>query len=214
MVARDDMGRDARLSLGARASGLFLAWRRILSSVVASIVLAGRRAFPAIAGCARLARLLAEFAARPAPAAADPRALRSLARAGLLSAAAGGVLSLALARPLRVPMPEAAVAAVWTLGWMGLRLGIMRVAAARTSPSIVLRAWAAGLVPGIAGVTDPLRALVLVLSARQTLGALEGSGVERRAARIAVGWAFGVEVGASVLRWLGSGLLLYSLAVR
>ncbi|HEY3316945.1 MAG TPA: hypothetical protein VGK50_00765 [Coriobacteriia bacterium] len=190
MVARGGTGGDAPPVVASAVSALFLAWRRALTAILRALASLWRRTTSAV-----------------------PRG-RSLGVAGGVSLAMGAVLSLALARPLRMPLAEVAVAVVWTLGWAGLRLGILRLAAPRTSPGRVRAAWAAGLLPAAFGVTDVLRVLALAASAWLTLGALEGGGVPRREARRAAAVAFGAEAAAAVVRWVAASALLYVSAVR
>jgi hypothetical protein len=215
MVARPDSASDAPARAGWRAvlAALFLTWRRWLSRAVAWAEHTAPALVPAAVSAGSAVVLVGRFLLHPRTITAE-NDRRLLSALGLGALAAGSAAALWLARPFGTPLAQAVIAVIWTLGWAMVRLGILRLAAPRSSAQSVRKAWAAGLLPTLFAVGDLPRLLVLGGSAWLTLGALRGGGVERRDARRAVAWAFGAEVAAGVLRWLASGVLLYLLAGR
>jgi hypothetical protein len=219
MVARHDLVGDAQARAGRRsaAGALFLTWRRWLTTALGSVrrdapagAEALRRGFGAVVAATLL---VARFLVHPASV-TDARDRRLLAGVGLASLGLGAALSLVLAPALHVTTAEAAIAVVWGLGWALVRLGILRLAAPKLDATGVRQAWAAGLLPAVAGVGDIARVVVLLASLWLTIGGLEGGGASRRQARKTAAWAFGAELLGDVVRWLASGALLYVLTAR
>lgn len=193
---------------------LFEAWRRLLTSLsrgVSRALGASGRSKPARA-VVLAARYVRDPAGTLAGADAGERALLNVA--GAVALAAGVAVSFALPASLGPSLVGRFLAAGWLAAWALARLLVMRTVARgalATRPSAVTDAWGPSLLPFAFAVIAPLPLVALGVSAFLTLRGLAGLGADRGEARRVVAIAFGGQLAAEVLAWLGRGGLLYLL---
>ncbi|KAF0207334.1 MAG: hypothetical protein FD171_1835 [Actinobacteria bacterium] len=104
--------------------------------------------------------------------------------------------------------PGVAIASALTSAlWAGARLAILVALAPRGNRArmITVAVWCASLLPYLIGATEGLRFVALAGSAFICLGALRGVGVQAPTARTMTAWAYGGQVGVSLLGWLLRG---------
>jgi len=192
--------------------GLFMAWRRLLTSVFTAV----GRGVSSVGGSRplRAAMLAVRYLRDPAGvlAAADAGQRSLLKEAGAVALAVGVALSFAVPATVGPPLVRRFLAAGWVAAWALARLFIMRSIAhgrADGTRSAVDDAWGPALLPFAFAVVDPLPLVALGVSALLTLRGLTGLGIERRASRRLVAVAFGGQLAAELLAWVSRGGLLY-----
>ncbi|HEX9093647.1 MAG TPA: hypothetical protein VF902_06660 [Coriobacteriia bacterium] len=200
---------------GDPVSGLFRAWRRLVTSAGD-----GLRAFERSASRsrpARAARMALAYVRDPAGtlARADADGLARLAEAGAAALAVGAALSWAVSGALGLPPVRRFLAIGWTAAWALARLLIMRLASReRPSRAGVLEAvWGASLLPYLGAVAAPLDLVALAASAFLAHKGLVAVGTARGEARRVVLIAFGGQLVAEIAAWVARGGLVLGLAL-
>jgi hypothetical protein len=164
-------GSGPRDTLGP-VSGLFLAWRRLLTSVLRGTRHGAHATMSSRA--ARATGLAMRYLRDPAGTlrssdAADRVLLKNVGAAAL---AVGVALSFAVPGALGTPLVRRFLAAGWMAAWALARLLIMRTAARGAlarDPSPIDDAWGPALLPFAVAVLDPLPVVALAVSAVLTL---------------------------------------------
>ena len=198
-------------------SGLFLAWRRLLTAAVRGVRRSAHAA--AVSRPARATALAVRYLRDPAgtlrSSDAEGRAL--LRDAGAVALALGVVISFAVPAAVGTPLVRRFLSAGWMAAWALARLFVMRTVARGDlahDHGRIDDAWGAALLPFAVAVLDPLPLVALAVSALLTLRGFDGLGVERREARRVVAIAFGGQVVAEVAAWLARGGLVFLLSLR
>lgn len=202
---RDDRP-DGPVTLEAVPSGLFAAWRRALAAMVAT----PSRVVHALAGGGRLwsSRWRDATAYHRHPAAAweaGGAARRQSAAALGVRAFIFGIIALAiLTASARNGWGPGIVAAGAEVLWAGMRFIIIALLMPRgaINRTRLSAAFLAGLVPYAIACTWLLRLVALLGSAVLTYRGIEGAGVSRGDARVAVGWGFGGQAAVLAGGWI------------
>ena len=110
------------------------------------------------------------------------------------------------------------LAAAAGIGWMAIRLVLMRLAASHWSLKAeagdLRGAWALGLLPFIVGISPELRLLAWVVSAAITYVVVVRTSVSRLDARRVVGVAWGVQAVVVTANWIARNAYFIVLAMR
>lgn len=200
MVARkQDAEVQSEVELLGFLGRLLLAWRRLLTRLLFSVTQTIVRSRLHFAGTAET-----PWSERPWMV---PTAILAL-----LVGAVGAIL-VAPAGQLR---ELAAAASVASVVWAGLRLLLLRLAAARPArdPKAITGAWAVGLIAYGIGFTPALRFAAWAISGVLTWYFLQRLGEERREASVLTAVAWGTQAGVVVLSWLARNAYVAILAAR
>jgi len=188
-------------------AALFLAWRRLLTTLVRGVGCAWVQMSRAGEHWAAGWHTVHAYLTDTDTAWADnpPTHLTAAAVFGLRAFLAGLLISVGLALGTGSRLPEAALAALIEFLWATARLSIvLLVLPSESTRSRVLVAFTAGLAPYVLGLTPLLRLVSLWLSAVLTSRGLLGADITPPLVRSAIRWAFGgqavVVIGGLAIR--------------
>ena len=219
MVARPDTGprppSDGAPD-GDPLTGLFGAWRRVVSAVAgvagrAARALPGSRPARALAMASAYVRDPAGTLAR-----ADGDGMARLAEAGAAALAVGAGLAFLVSGALGDAEIRRFLAIGWTAAWALVRLLLLRLAG-RGHPFTDTRrleaAWGASLLPYLTAVAPPLEIAALGVSAYLAHRGLIALGASREESTRAVAVAFGGQALVEIGAWVVRGGLVFGLSL-
>lgn len=213
MVARPDPPTAGRRGASDPVSGLFQAWRRVLTSVARTPGAAAQGAVRS--RTARRLGLALSYAADPAGtlAAASASDRDRLKEAGAAALVIGAAVAFGVSLAIGSTALESFLAMGWVAAWALARLALLRLASSASSKAdrrLVDDAWGPALLPFLGAVAFPLDIAALAVSAFLTHRGLTALGLPRGRAARATAWAFGGQLTVEFIAWIGrAGLLAY-----
>lgn len=188
----------------------FLAWRRILTSAVQTMLHAWARLRRAgarqVDGWILVGKYLTDT--RSAWAHGDLDHITVPASFGLRAFVAGLLIATGIMLGAGSRLPTVGLSALTELLWAAARVTIiLLVLPTDVRRSRALLAFAAGLIPYAIGITPLLRFASLWLSALLTARGLRGAGASPRTVRTSTGWAFGGQAATEIAGVVGRSVI-------